>query len=69
MASLKGILVKRMQRWSELALSCGYAPEQVISASQLRRQRDQLGLWVYAITFCSLVACFSDGEWCWNGIG
>jgi hypothetical protein len=48
-------LVKRMQRWSALALACGYTPGQVISASQLRRRRDNLGLWVYAITFCSLV--------------
>ena len=48
-------LVKRMQRWPELALACGYEPGQVISASQLRRRRDNLGLWVYAITFCSLV--------------
>jgi hypothetical protein len=27
----------------------------VISASQLRRRRDELGLWVYCITFCALV--------------
>jgi hypothetical protein len=48
-------LVKRMQRWPELALACGYTPGQVIRASQLRRRRDHLGLWVYIITFCSLV--------------
>jgi hypothetical protein len=48
-------LVKRMQRWPELAEACGYAPGPVISASQLRRRREQLGLWVYFITFCALV--------------
>lgn len=48
-------LIKRMQRWPELALACGYAPGQIISASQLRRRRDSLGMWVYVITFCSLV--------------
>lgn len=48
-------MVKRMQRWSELAQACGYGPGQVISASQLRRRRDSLGLWVYFITFWALV--------------
>ena len=48
-------LVKRMKRWPDLALACGYTPAQVISSSQLRRRRDALGLWVYFITFCSLV--------------
>lgn len=48
-------LVKRMRRWPELAEACGYAPGPVISASQVRRRREQLGLWVYFITFCALV--------------
>jgi hypothetical protein len=48
-------LVKRMQRWPDLTQACGYPPGQVISASQLRRRRDRLGLWVYFITFCALI--------------
>jgi len=48
-------MVKQMQRWPELAVVCGYAPWKVISSSQLRRRRDQLGLWVYFMTFCALV--------------
>ena len=48
-------MVKRMKRWDELALACGYVPGQVISASQLRRRRERLGLWVYFVTLCLLV--------------
>ena len=48
-------VVKLVHRWSVLAEACGYAPGEVISSSQLRRRRDQLGLWVYFMTFCALV--------------
>jgi len=48
-------MVRRLWRWKELAIVCGYEPSRVISASQLRRRRDQLGIWVYFLTFCSLV--------------
>jgi hypothetical protein len=48
-------MVKRLCRWNELALACGYEPGHVISSSQLRRRRDQLGIWVYFLTFCGLV--------------
>jgi hypothetical protein len=49
-------MVRRMKRWPELALVSGFAPGAVISASQLRRRRDNLGIWVYFVTFCLLVA-------------
>jgi hypothetical protein len=48
-------MVRRMKRWSELALACGFGPGQIISSSQLRRRRDNLGIWVYFLTFCLLV--------------
>jgi len=48
-------LVRRLKRWSDLALACGFAPGEVISSSQLRRRRDNLGIWVYFLTFCILV--------------
>lgn len=48
-------MVKRLRRWSDLALACGYPPGQVMSSSQLRRRRDRLGLWTYFWTFCALV--------------
>src|SRR3989304_4270667 len=48
-------LVKRLQRWPDLAAACGYSAGQIISSSQLRRRREQLGLWVYFMTFCALV--------------
>lgn len=48
-------MVKRLRRWPPLAVPCGYAPGAVISASQLRRRRDELGLWAYFVTFCALV--------------
>lgn len=48
-------MVKRLRRWSELAIACGYQSGEIISSSQLRRRRDQLGLWVYFWTFCALV--------------
>jgi hypothetical protein len=48
-------MVKLMQRWPDLAQACGYEPGKVISASQLRRRRDRLGLWMYFLTFCALV--------------
>ena len=49
-------MVRRMKRWPELAAACGFVPGVVISSSQLRRRRDNLGIWVYFITFCLLVA-------------
>ncbi len=49
-------MVRRLKRWPELASACGFAPGKVISASQLRRRRDSLGIWVYFVTFCVLVA-------------
>lgn len=49
-------MVRRMKRWPELAVACGFAPGVVISSSQLRRRRDNLGLWTYFVTFCLLVA-------------
>lgn len=48
-------MVRRMKRWSELGLACGFGPGQIISSSQLRRRRDNLGIWVYFLTFCLLV--------------
>jgi len=48
-------MAKRLKQWSELALACGYEPEQTISASQLYRRRDRLGVWVYFLTFVALV--------------
>jgi hypothetical protein len=48
-------MVRRLKRWPELALACGFAPGQVISSSQLRRRRDKLGIGVYFLTFCFLV--------------
>lgn len=50
------MMVRRMRRWDELAIACGFVPGQVISSSQLRRRRENLGLWVYFVTFCTLVA-------------
>jgi hypothetical protein len=48
-------MVKRLRRWSDLALACGYPPGQIMSSSQLRRRRDRLGLWAYFWSFCALV--------------
>jgi hypothetical protein len=48
-------MIRRIKRWSDLALACGFAPGEVISSSQLRRRRDNLGIWVYFLTFCILV--------------
>lgn len=48
-------MVNRLKRWPALAEACSYLPGQVISASQLYRRRDRLGLWVYFVTFISLV--------------
>ena len=48
-------MAKRLARWEELALACGYEPGGTISASQLYRRRDRLGLWVYFLTFVALV--------------
>jgi len=48
-------MAKRLGRWDDLAIACGYRPGETISASQLYRRRDQLGLWVYFFTFCALV--------------
>jgi len=48
-------MAKRLGRWEALAVTCGYPPGQTISASQLYRRRERLGLWVYFLTFCALV--------------
>jgi hypothetical protein len=48
-------MAKRLKRWEGLATACGYQPGKTISASQLSRRRDRLGLWVYFFTFCALV--------------
>ncbi len=48
-------MARRLRRWPELAIACGYSPPDIISASQLYRRRDQLGLAVYFVTFCALV--------------
>jgi len=48
-------MAKRLRRWDELAMVCGYLPGETISASQLYRRRDRLGLWVYFLTFWALV--------------
>ena len=48
-------MVRRLRRWSALAQACGYDPLPVISASQLYRRRERLGLWAYFVTFCALV--------------
>jgi len=48
-------MVKRMRRWEILADACGFTPNEVISSSQLRRRRDQLGVWVYFVMYCALV--------------
>lgn len=48
-------MVNRLRRWPVLAKTCGYPSGRVISASQLYRRRDRLGLWVYFVTFISLV--------------
>lgn len=49
-------MVRRLKRWPDLATACGFASGQIISSSQLRRRRDNLGIWVYFVTFCVLVA-------------
>lgn len=49
-------MVRRMKRWSDLATACGFRPGEVISSSQLRRRRDNLGIGVYFLTFVVLVA-------------
>jgi hypothetical protein len=48
-------MVRRTKRWPNLATACGFVPGAVISSSQLRRRRDNLGIWVYFMTFCLLV--------------
>jgi len=48
-------MVNRLKRWPALAQACGYQPDRIISASQLYRRRDRLGLLVYFLTFCALV--------------
>lgn len=48
-------MADRLARWPALAAACGYDPAHTISASQLYRRRDQLGLVVYFVTFCALV--------------
>ena len=50
-------MAKRLKQWGELAVACGYTPSQTISASQLYRRRDRLGLWVYFLTFCAWSGC------------
>lgn len=48
-------MIRRLKRWSDLALACGFVPGEVISSSQLRRRQDNLGIWVYFLTYCMLV--------------
>lgn len=48
-------MVRRLKRWPELATACGFTPGAVISSSQLRRRRDNLGIGVYFLTFVMLV--------------
>jgi len=48
-------MADRLARWPALAAACGYDPTHTISASQLYRRRDQLGLVAYFVTFCALV--------------
>jgi hypothetical protein len=45
-------MVRHMKRWIDWAVACEYAPGGVISSSQLLRRRDNLGIWVYRVTFC-----------------
>ena len=48
-------MVKRLHCWNDLANACGYRPGHIISSSQLRCRRDNLGLWTCFWTFCALV--------------
>jgi hypothetical protein len=48
-------MAKRLKRWAALAVACGYQPGETISASQLYRRRDRLGVWTYFLVFCALV--------------
>lgn len=48
-------LAKRLKQWPVLAVACGYEAGITISASQLYRRRERLGLWVYFLTFVALV--------------
>ena len=48
-------MVKRLKKWDDLATACGYRPGEIISASQLYRRRDRLGLWMYFLVFCALI--------------
>lgn len=49
-------MVRRLKRWPELAVACGFESGAVISSSQLRRRRDKLGIGIYFVTFVVLVA-------------
>jgi hypothetical protein len=46
---------KYLARWPVLAAACGYPVGCTISASQLYRRRDRLGLWVFFMLFIALV--------------
>ncbi len=48
-------MVRQLKRWPELALANGFLLGEVISSSQLRRRRDNLGITVYFLTFVLLV--------------
>jgi hypothetical protein len=48
-------MAKRLRQWPALALACGYESGVTISASQLYRRRDRLGIGVYFLTFVALV--------------
>ena len=48
-------MCKRLARWGDLATACGYPPGRRISASQLYRRRDRLGMGVYLMLFVALV--------------
>src|SRR5688572_3090623 len=48
-------IAKRLKQWPALAVACGYEPGVTISASQLYRRRERLGMWVFFLTFVALV--------------
>jgi hypothetical protein len=48
-------MCKYLARWPDLAAACGYPSGRTISASQLYRRRDRLGLWVFFMLFVALV--------------
>lgn len=48
-------MAKRLKQWPALADACGYKAGETISASQLYRRRDRLGVRVYFLMFVALV--------------